>query len=171
MMIGGVKLAGHQTGGQAAKGGADLVAAGGEPLAGHGKDAAGHAGERRGDLHIIGDFLEQAAGLLGLVVPGNPEQVHRIDRPEIGLGELILDLLGDEVGVLHLCDGGDDDVVFSGLLNVMSKAFGMDRQIDHDSSSYLMSRYEYRVYFEIPKKFAILSPDFVISSAPLLDRN
>jgi hypothetical protein len=54
LVIGGVELAGDQTGGQAAEGGAHLVAAGGEPLAHHGDDAAGHAGEGGGKFDIVG---------------------------------------------------------------------------------------------------------------------
>ena len=135
VMIGGVKLTGHQTGGQAAEGSAHLVAAGGEPLAGHGYDAAGYAGELGGDLHIVGDRLEQAAGLLGLVVPGNTEQVHGVHVPQAGGGELGLDLLRDQIGVLHLSNGGDDNVVLLGLLDVMLQANLVDGQIDHVFSS------------------------------------
>ena len=131
MMIGGVELTGHQAGSQAAEGSAHLVAAGGEPLAGHGNDAAGHAGQLAGDLHIVGNLLEQTAGLLGLIVPGNTEQVHGIHVPQAGVAQLGLDLLGDQVGVLHLRDGGDDDVVFLGLLDVMLQANLVDGQIDH----------------------------------------
>ena len=126
-----VELAGHQTGGQAAEGGAHLMAAGGEPLAGHGHDAAGYAGQLAGDLHIVGDLLEQAAALLGLVVPGNTEQVDGIHVPQAGMAQLGLDLLGDQVGVLHLRDGGDDDVVLLGLLDIMLQANLVDGQIDH----------------------------------------
>ena len=82
VMIGGVELAGHEARGQAAEGRADLVAAGGEPLAGHGEDAAWHAGNGGGDLHVVRDLLEQAAGLLGLIVPADAEQVDGIDIPQ-----------------------------------------------------------------------------------------
>ena len=130
MMIGGIELAGHQTGRQAAEGSAHLVAAGGEPLAGHGDDAAGHAGELAGDLHIVGHSLEQTALLLGLIVPGDTEQVHGIHIPQTGLGQLSLDLFGDQVGVLHLSDGGDDDVVFLGFLDIVLQTGLVDGQID-----------------------------------------
>ena len=135
VMIGGVKLSGHQTGSQTAEGSAHLVAAGGEPLAGHGNDTAGNAGELGGDLHIVGDRLEQAAALLGLVVPGNTEQVHGIHVPQAGGGKLGLDLLRDQIGVLHLSNGGDDNVVLLGLLDVMLQANLVDGQIDHVFSS------------------------------------
>ena len=107
------------------------MAAGGEPLTGHGHDAVGYAGQLAGDLHIVGDLLEQAAALLGLVVPGNTEQVDGIHVPQAGMAQLGLDLLGDQVGVLHLRDGGDDDVVLLGLLDIMLQANLVDGQIDH----------------------------------------
>ena len=45
--------------------------------------------------------------------------------------QLGLDLLGDQVGILHLGNGGDDDVVLLGLLDVMFQANLVDGQIDH----------------------------------------
>ena len=125
-----VELAGHQPGRQAAEGGAHLVAAGGEPLARHGDDPAGHAGEAGGDLHVVGHGLEQAAALLGLVLPGDAEQVQRVHVPQSHVLELDLDLLGDGLGVLHLGDGGDDDVVLLGLLDVVRQGLLVDRQVD-----------------------------------------
>ena len=130
VMIGGVELAGHKTRGQAAEGRADLVAAGGEPLAGHREDAAGHAGQLGRDLDIVGDLLVQPAELLRLVVPGNPEQVERIHIPQADVRELRLDRFGDQIGVLHLGDGRDDDVVLLGLLDVVRKAGLVDGKID-----------------------------------------
>ena len=130
-MICSIELTGHQAGSQAAEGSTHLVAAGGEPLTGHGNDAAGNTGQSAGNLHVIGHSLEQTALLLGLIVPGNTEQVHGIHIPQPGLGELGLDLLGDQVGVLHLGDGGNDDVVFLCLLDIMLQAGLVDGQIDH----------------------------------------
>ena len=131
VMICSIELTGHQAGSQAAEGSTHLVAAGGEPLTGHGNDAAGNTGQSAGNLHVIGHSLEQTALLLGLIVPGNTEQVHGIHIPQPGLGELGLDLLGDQVGVLHLGDGGNDDVVFLCLLDIMLQAGLVDGQIDH----------------------------------------
>ena len=135
-MIGGVELTGHQAGSQAAEGGAHLVAAGGEPLAGHGHDAAGHAGQLAGDLHVVGNLLEQAAAILGLVVPGNTEQVDGIHIPQTGVAQLGLDLLRDQIGILHLSDGGDDDVVLLGLLDIMLQTHFVDGQIDFTHVSF-----------------------------------
>ena len=107
------------------------MTAGGEPLAGHGDDAAGHAGEDAGDLHVVGHGLEETAGLLGLVLPGNAEQVHGIHVPQTRVAQLRLDLLRDQLRILHLGKGGDDDVVLSGLLDIMLEADFVDSQIDH----------------------------------------
>ena len=134
LVIGGVKLAGDETGGKAAEGGAHLVAAGGEPLAHHGHDAAGHAGELRGELDVVGHGLIETAELLGLILPGDAEEVQGVDVPEADVFQLVLDLAGDGLGVLHLGDGGDDDVVLPGLLDVVLQAGLLDREIDHVSS-------------------------------------
>ena len=131
MMISSVELTGHQTGNQAAEGSADLVAAGGEPLADHGDDTGLDAGELRGELDVVGDLLIQAAGLLGLVLPGDAEKVQGIDVPQTDIGKLCLDLLRDQLRVLHLGKSRDDNVVFLGLLDVMSKAFLVDAKINH----------------------------------------
>ena len=106
------------------------MAAGGEPLAGHSNDAALHAGEAGGDLHVVGDSLVQAAALLGLVLPGNTEQVQGIDIPQAHVLQLGLDLLRDRLRVLHLGNGRDDDIVLLGLLDIMLEAFLVDAEID-----------------------------------------
>ena len=130
VVIVGVELAGDQTRSEAAEGSADLVAAGGEPLARHGDDAAGYARKLAGDLYIVGDLLKEAAGLLGLVLPGDAEEVEGVDVPQTHVLQLGLDLLGNGLGMLHLRDGGDDDVVFLGLLDVMLQSDLVDAQID-----------------------------------------
>ena len=147
VMIGGVELAGHKTRSQAAEGSADLMAAGREPLAGHGQNAARNAGNGGRDLNIVRGLLIQAAGFLGLVVPADAEQVDGVNVPQAGVRQLFLDLLGDQIGVLHLGNGRDDDVVFLGLLDVMQQAFFVDGQIDLAHSSFvppvlLLSKYE-----------------------------
>ena len=142
VVIIGVKLTGDQPGGQAAEGGAHLVAPGGEPLARHGDDAAGHAAEGAGDLHVVGHLLEQAAALLGLVLPGDAEQVYRVHVPKAGVRELRLDFLRNQLRVLHLRKGGDDDVVLPGLADVVRKPGPVDSQINltHFSSPPVFSR-------------------------------
>ena len=126
-----VELAGHQTGGQAAEGGAHLVAAGGEPLAHHGHDPAGDAGERRGQLDVVGHRLEQSAALLGLILPGDAEQVQGIHIPEAHGLQPLPDLLRDGLRVLHLGDGGDDDAIFLRLAEIVLQARLVDGQINH----------------------------------------
>ena len=141
VMIGGVELAGHKTRSQAAEGSADLMAAGREPLAGHGQNAARNAGNGGRDLNIVRGLLVQAAGLLGLVVPADAEQVDGVNVPQAGVRQLFLDLLRDQIGVLHLGDGRDDDVVFLGLLDVVRKAFLVDGQIDFTHVLFLLLFY------------------------------
>ena len=126
-----VELAGHQPGGQAPEGGAHLVAAGGEPLAHHGHDPAGHAGEDRGQLNVVGHRLEEAAGLPGLVLPGDAEQVQGVHIPQAHVLQLLPDLLRNGLRVLHLRDGGDEDPVFPGLFDVVRQALFVDGEIDH----------------------------------------
>ena len=126
-----VELARHQPGGQAAEGGPDFMAARGEPLAHHGDNAAGHAGELRGQFNVVGDGLEEAAGLFGLVLPGDPEEVQGVHVPKAHGFQLVLDLAGDGFRVLHLGDGGDEDVVLPGLFQVVLQALAVDGEIDH----------------------------------------
>ena len=107
------------------------MAAGGEPLAGHRDDAAGHAGQNGRDLNVVRDGLEQRALDLGLVLPRDAEQVQRVDVPHANGFQLLLDLFGNGLRMLHLRDGRDDDAVFLGLLDIMRKALFVDGQIDH----------------------------------------
>ncbi len=166
-MIGGVKLAGHKARSQAAERSADLVAARREPLAGHGKDAARHAGQAGGDLDIVRNLLIQTAALLGLVVPGNAEEVHGVNVPQTGLCELVLDLFRNQIGILHLGDGRDDDMVFLGLLDVVLQAFLVDAKINHGFLLlFLHQDMSTACIWIYQNAFAILSPDFVMSSAP-----
>ena len=107
------------------------MAAGGEPLAHHGHDPAGDAGERRGQLDVVGHRLEHSAALLGLILPGDAEQVQGIHIPEAHGLQPLPDLLRDGLRVLHLGDGGDDDVVLLSLLDIVLQAGLVDGQIDH----------------------------------------
>ena len=119
VMIRRVELAGDEARGEAAERSADLVAARGEPLARHGEDAAGNAGELGRNFNIIRHGLIEAAGLLGLVLPRDAEEVQRVDVPKADSLELFLNFLRDGLRMLHLRDGRDDNVVFLGLLNVV----------------------------------------------------
>ena len=130
MVVVRVELAGHKARGKAAEGRADLVAGPGEPPARHGDNAALHAGQLRGDLDIVRHLLEETAGLLGLVLPRDTEEVQRVHVPQADILELFLNLLRNGLRMLHLRDGRNNDVVFLGLLNVVRKAGLIDGQIN-----------------------------------------
>ena len=138
VMIRRVELAGDEARGEAAERSANLVAARGEPLARHGEDAAGNAGELGRDLDIVRHLLEETAGLLGLVLPRDAEEVQRVDVPKADGLELFLNFLRDGLRMLHLRDGRDDNVVFLGLLNVVLQAGLVDGQIDLAHGSLLL---------------------------------
>ena len=130
LVVGGVELAGDETGHQAAVGRAHLVAARGEPLADHADDAGLDAGEGAGELdEVHGAVL--AALHDGLVVPGDAEQVQGVHVPKAHVLQSFLHLLRHQLGVLHLLEGGQDDVVLAGDFDVSFQSFRMDGQIDH----------------------------------------
>ena len=133
-----VELAGDEARGEAAERSADLVAARGEPLARHSDDAALHAGQLRGDLDIVRHLLEETAGLLGLVLPRDAEEIQGIHIPQADVLELSLNFLRDGLRMLHLRDGRNNDVVFLGLLNVVLQAGLVDGQIDLAHGSLLL---------------------------------
>ena len=130
VVIVGVKLAGDQAGHQAAVGGAHLVAARGEPLADEAEDAGLDAGQGAGQLDVV-HAAELAAVHDGLVVPGDAEQVQGVHVPEAHVLQSFLHLIGDQLGVLHLLEGGQDDVVLAGDFDVSFQSFRMDGKIDH----------------------------------------
>ncbi len=74
----GVELARDQARHQAAEGGADLVGADREVLADQPDDAGLHAGQLGRELDPVA-AVEQAALLLRLVLPGDAEEVERVD--------------------------------------------------------------------------------------------
>ena len=106
------------------------MAAGREPLAGHGKNAAGNAGHGGRNFDVVRGLLVKAAGFLCLVVPVDAEEVHGVDVPQTGVRQLFLDLFRNQIGVLHLRDGRDDDIVFLCLLDVVCQTFFVDGQIN-----------------------------------------
>ena len=146
VVAGGVELAGDQAGDQAAEGGPHLVAPGGEPLARHGEDAAGHAGEGGGDFHEVGHGLKEAAGLPGLVFPGDAEEIEGVHVPEAHMFQACLDFLRNGLRVFHLGEGGDDDAVFPGLLDVVPEALLVDCQVNlaHGGCPPVWNRYRNR---------------------------
>ena len=95
------------------------MTAGGEPLADHGIDPRLDAGEGGGQLDIIGNIAEQTAGFLGFIFPRDAEQIDGINVPQPRYLELFLDFLRDQLGMLHLLDGGDDDIILPRLFNIV----------------------------------------------------
>ena len=63
-------------------------------------------------------------------MPVDAEEVHGVNVPQTGVRQLFLDLFRNQIGVLHLRDGRDDDIVFLGLLDIVGKAFFVDGQIN-----------------------------------------
>ena len=120
LVEGRVELAADQARHQAAVGGADLVGAGGEPLADEQHDARLDPGQGRRQLQEI-DAAEEAALLPGLVLPGDAEQVERVQVPEADLAQLVLDLAGDQLRVALLGEGGQDDVRLRKWATVLSR--------------------------------------------------
>ena len=110
------------------------MAASGEPLAAKDDDAGLNAGKGAGDLDKVG-IAKLAAELGGLVTPGNTEQVQGVDVPKSDVGQLILDLIRDQIGILHLRDGGKNDVVFLRALDGVLQFVAIDGQIDHCAHS------------------------------------
>ena len=102
------------------------MAAGREPFAHHGDDPAGYTGEGGGQFDVVGNRLEEAAGLLGLVLPGDAEEVQGIHIPEADVLQTGLHLFRNSLRVLHLGDGGDEDVMLFGLFDVIGQALPAD---------------------------------------------
>ena len=130
LIVGSVELSGHEAGYQAAIGSADLMTAGGEPLADHDDDPGLYAGQAGGDLDEV--YAAIGAALhSGLVMPGDAEQVQRIYVPQADLFEAFLYLLGNQIRILHLGEGGEYDLVLACDLNVVLELFVVFFEIDH----------------------------------------
>ena len=136
-VIPGVELSGDQPGSQTAEGGPHLVAAGGEPLAHQGDDAGGHAGEGWGQLDVVGYGAVQSAGLHGLVLPGDAEEIQGVHIPQAHAPQAGPDGLRYRLRVLHVLEGGDDDAALPGLLDVAVQCLAVDGQVDHAKASLL----------------------------------
>ena len=137
VICGGVELTCDQTGYQTAVGGSHLMAAGGKPLSHQAHDAGGDAGERGGQLDVIGHVLIEPAGLLGLVFPGDAEEIEGIHVPKPHSLQPIPDDARNGLGVLHLPIGGDNDAVFAGLADVVGQVLMVDGQVDHGKTSFI----------------------------------
>ena len=74
-----------------------------EPFAGEGEDACLRSCDLPRDLYEI-DTSEASSVFLRLVMPVDAVQVEGVDIPQPYAAELLLDILRDEGGVLHLCE-------------------------------------------------------------------
>jgi hypothetical protein len=81
------------------------VGAGREPLAHQADDARIDAGQFAREFDPVA-FVEAAADRI--VLPGDAEEVDRIQVPQAGLRQPLTRRGGDQGGVLHLRDGRDD---------------------------------------------------------------
>ena len=134
-----IELTGDQTGNQAAEGGADLVGAGREPLAHEHQDPGIDAGELRRELEVVDPAVLAAVGH-GLVVPGDPEQVERIEIPQTDILELCLHLVRDQVRVAHLGEGRNPDVALPSPAHGRVEGGFVHGEIDHQRSFRLSAR-------------------------------
>ena len=106
------------------------MTAGGEPLADHDDNPGLYAGQAGGDLDEV--YAAIGAALhSGLVMPGDAEQVQRIYVPQADLFEAFLYLLGNQIRILHLGEGGEYDLVLTCDLNVVLELFVVFFEIDH----------------------------------------
>ncbi|MPM52485.1 hypothetical protein SDC9_99244 [bioreactor metagenome] len=129
-MIGRVKLAGDETRHEATERCANLVAARREPFAGEDDDArldAGECGRNLDEVHIA----KLAALLLRFITPADTEEVQGIDVPKTHVGQLVLNLVGDQVGIAHLRNLRDDNALLTRSVDAVLKAFAVFRQVDH----------------------------------------
>ena len=116
LLCGRVELARHQSRHQAAKGRPNLVRPRGEPLAHQHHDARRHPGQAGRQFEIV-DPAEPTAAFLGLIFPGDAEQVARRHVPQSDLGQFFLHPGRDFGWVFHLGIGWDDDILLAGALD------------------------------------------------------
>ncbi len=109
---GGIELAGDQARHQAAEGGADFVGAGGEVLAHEAYNFARDAGDGRRQLEPVAVVVSAPFGF-GFVLPGDAEEVRRVDIPQADVFQAVADGLRDGGWVFLLREGGDGDFAFA----------------------------------------------------------
>jgi len=98
----------------------------GEPLTHKSNDTCANTRQAGGEFQDV-NAIVQPATRFRLVFPGYAEQVERVQVPQADVFQLGFDLLGDETGVTHLCEGGDDDVLFPYSLQCPFQTVGMER--------------------------------------------
>ena len=109
-----------------------------EPFSYHGDYAAGNTGNGTRDLHIVRNADVLSAGFLCLILPGNAEQVQRIDIPQTNILQAFCNLLGRMLRMDHLIDRRNKDLILFCLFNVVLQVLFVDAQINlyHDSISF-----------------------------------
>ena len=77
--------------------------------------------------------MEEAAALLLLILPCDPEEVQRVDIPEADAFQLFLDGIRDQFRILHLRNRRYDNVILSGSRDIMFESLFVNLKIDHFS--------------------------------------
>ena len=130
LVPGGVELPGHQSGNQDPVRGPHLVGARGEPLPHQGQNPGRHPGERGGKLQHV--HRSKAAAVRDrFVVPGNPKEVTGMHFPQPDMPEFLFDFGRNQSRVLHLGEGGQDEVPLPRPLHRVLQTHRVDRQVQH----------------------------------------
>ena len=107
-----VELPRHEARDEAAETRPHLMGPRGEPLAAESKNPCPNPGYLTRDLEVI-DLAVEPAALLGLILPGDSEEVCGIDVPKPGLFQFFLDAGGSvPLGIPHLLERRDQDITF-----------------------------------------------------------
>ena len=109
-----------------------------EPFTNHGNDTARYAGNRTRDLNIVRNTDILSAGFLCFILPGNAEQIQRIDIPQTDIFQTLRYLLRGMLRMDHLIDRRNEDLVLLCLLDIVLQVFLVDTQINlyHDGFSF-----------------------------------
>ncbi len=102
----------HELLNQRPEGRPHFVGAGGEELSHQHEDARLDPGQLARQFDEV-DAAETAAGRHRLVLPGDAEEVARVEVPEADPAEFSPDAGRNDAGVRHLAVGGDDDVALA----------------------------------------------------------
>jgi len=130
-----IELAGDQAGCKTAVGGSHFMGTGGKPAAGQGDDGSPAAGKFRGDDDVV-DVAEQAAVLPGRVFPGDTVEAGRVDVPETGPAQGLLNFRRNFRGVLHHRKGGQRDALLTAVVNSVRQYLAVYGQIQHGLGSF-----------------------------------
>ena len=117
------------------------MSTGGKPLANEGNDPRLCSCETTGKFNVI-DISKYTALFHGLIFPGNAEKVAGIDIPQPDGFQFLFGFIRNQSRVLHLGNGGDDDVLFprplDGILLPFRIYFQIDLRHDYFSCAFLL---------------------------------